>query len=273
MPELPEAEAWRRALHTWLVPRTIREVQLADPAVVRPRLSTRPGDAWSEGPRWTAGWVGRDVVTTARVGKRIGLQVGDTAVLVHLGMTGRFERTDTPPRHGRIGLRTDEGWVWFADTRRFGCLAPLESLERLGDGLGPDALDACPDGDELAAALPGRRAIKVALLDQARLAGLGNIHAVEALWRAGIDPACPCDRLDGADHQRLARAIRAQLEEAVAGIDATAGDFTYVTEGGDNPFAVYGREGSDCRSCGRPILRRMQGGRSTFWCPGCQPQR
>jgi len=269
MPELPEVEAWRATMERWLVGRSIAAVHLVDSAVIRPKLSTRPSDGWDQAQSWASSLVGSSVKGTARVGKRMGLQLGEGWVLVHLGMTGRFVRDPEPPRFARIGLDVGDHVVWFADQRRFGCLVPLQGRDALCVGLGPDALDAALDGEGLAAALPGRRAVKTALLDQARIAGLGNIHAAEALWRAGIAPATPCATLDALGWRSLAAAIREQLAEAVEAIPPGE-DFVYVTEGGDNPFAVYGREGEPCPRCAEAITRVVQGGRSTFWCPGCQ---
>lgn len=271
MPELPEVEAWRRTLERWLAGRRVVGVVLPDPAVVRPKLSTRPSDGWHEAEAWVGTLAGASFDGTARVGKRLGLQLGGRWVLVHLGMTGRFMRGETP-RFARLGLTLDQGpTVWFADMRRFGCWVPLPSRAALHEGLGPDALDTAPDGPTLAAAFPGRRAIKVALLDQARLAGLGNIHAAEALWRAGIHPEAPCGSIAPDAWAALADAVAIQLADAVATIPPGE-DFVYVTEGGDASFAVYGREGESCPRCTTPVQRRVQAGRSTFWCPACQPQ-
>lgn len=270
LPELPEVEAWRRAIDAWLVGRTLVDVQLLDPAVVRPRLSTRPADAWSEAGAWVRTLRGAKVRATARAGKRLGVQVGDQWVLVHLGMTGRFVRGEEP-RSARVCLTPDDGPpVWFADQRRFGCWVPLADRSALADGLGPDALGGGLDATVLRDQLKGRSAVKVALLDQARLAGLGNIHAAEALWRSGIAPTTRCAELTQGQLERLAPAIVAQLTEAVDDI-GPVDDFVYVTEGGDNPFAVYGREGEPCPRCDTAVARVVQGGRSTFWCPRCQP--
>ena len=140
LPELPEVEAWRRAIDAWLVGRTLVDVQLLDPAVVRPRLSTRPADAWSEAGAWVRTLRGAKVRATARAGKRLGVQVGDQWVLVHLGMTGRFVRGEEP-RSARVCLTPDDGPpVWFADQRRFGCWVPLADRSALADGLGPSGL-------------------------------------------------------------------------------------------------------------------------------------
>ena len=112
--------------------------------------------------------------------------------------------------------------------------------------------------------------MKVALLDQALLAGVGNIHASEACWRARLDPRRRGDSLAPAEVARLARAIRASLRFGLAGLDAP--EIEYLEEGGENPFHVYGREGARCRhpGCGGTVERLVQAQRSTYFCQRCQ---
>lgn len=269
MPELPEVEICRRQLARWVAGGPLHAVHLPDPAAVRTSLSTRPRDALpgAASALPAAGEIG----TPVRHGKRLGWQLGATGVLHHLGMTGRWVRCDpgaAPPEGARIGVETDRAAAWFVDRRRFGCmaLATAPLAEAVRAGLGPDALAAAPDGPALKALLPGRRAVKVALLDQARIAGLGNIHAAEALWRARVDPFARCTDVSDAAWARLAVAIGAQLAEAIERDDHD--DFAYVTDGGPNPFAVYKRE--RCGACGGAVSHATQGGRTTWWCPSCQ---
>lgn len=270
MPELPEVEVARRWLSRWSAGRAVVDVRVEDPACVRPRLDTRPSAALPDGAAALRSLVGeaRGVV---RRGKRLGWASGCGAVLVHLGMTGHWVRrtSDEVPRFGRCGLVLDDGaTLWFTDARRFGCLVPVASFDALGEGLGPDALDEPCDGEALARRVGGRGPIKPRLLDQGRLAGLGNIHAAEALWRAGLAPDRSADALDGAAWARLADAIVAQLRFGLEVTDAE--EVVYLSDGGANPFTVYGREGAACPRCGGSVQRRIQAGRSTFWCPGCQ---
>ncbi len=274
MPELPEVEMCRSDLDHWATGRRLRRVIVADPGVVRPTLSTRPSEALPDGAAVLAGILeGQVAQQPVRAGKRIAWPFGKHAMALHLGMTGRWRLRDQEPRWGKLGLVFDGGpTVWFIDPRRFGCVSPHPvdgALALIRKGLGPDGLTAPPDGPALRARLVGRRAIKVALLDQAVVAGLGNIHVAEALWRSGIDPRRAASSLDDAEADRLAQAIPAQFRWA---LDAQGGDeeLVYITDGGDNPFAVYGREHQDCRRCGGTVQRLPQGGRSTFWCPGCQ---
>lgn len=262
MPELPEVEIARRQLDRWFTGRDVTATAV-DPAVVRTHLSSRPSDAHPQGPALLAAAVGR-AETPLRHGKRIAWPFGDKAVLVHLGMTGKLAKGETG---NAVRARFDE--VAFVDRRRFGCLCVVDRDQvdaQLRAGHGPDALDEALDGEGLKRAFTGKRAIKVALMDQDKLAGLGNIHAAEALWRAGIDPRRACSEVTHWD--ALADSIVAQLEQTIAAEDA--GEIVYVTDGGPNRFAIYGREGEACPRCGAPIERFVQGGRSTFACSGCQ---
>lgn len=262
MPELPEVEIARRQLDRWFTGEEVT-AEAIDPAVVRTHLSSRPSDAHPEGPELLRAAVGR-AEPPLRHGKRIAWPFGDNAVLVHLGMTGKLVKGEAG---NAVRARFDE--VGFVDRRRFGCLCvvPRDEVDgHLRANHGPDALDEPLDGAGLKRTFTGRRAIKVALMDQSKLAGLGNIHAAEALWRAQIDPRRRCDQVQHWD--ALATAIVAQLQETITAEDA--GEIVYVTDGGPNRFAIYGREGESCPRCSAPIERFSQSGRSTFACSSCQ---
>lgn len=276
MPELPEVESARRALLAWL-PGRIDAVSVIDPAAVRTKLSTLPSDAVADGDAVARQlFEGAETVRIERHGKRLGwvLKRGRTerAVLMHFGMTGRVVRrtaSEVPGAGVRLAWRAGDTWVWFEDPRRFGCLSPVAVSAvdaRLRDGHGPDALDEPLDAAALGARVTGRRAIKDALMDQAVLAGLGNIHVVEALWRAKVHPEARPNDLLFAAWKRLAAAIPMQL---AAFVEAPDREVRYVNLGGDNPFEVYGREGEPCPRCGTAIARTAKG-RSTYFCPGCQ---
>jgi formamidopyrimidine-DNA glycosylase len=273
MPELPEAEIARRQLDRWLGTGPLTAVRLEDPAVVRTHASSRPAHAVPDARAVLDGLIGVPIHGTARHGKRIGWRIGTRGVVVHLGMSGKLVRGDEPPRFARVGFTTAERTVWLCDQRRFGCVVVGGAAEldaRLRDGHGPDALDEAPDADGLRGCLRGRRAVKVALLDQAVLAGVGNIHAVEALFQAGIHPATPCSALTADQLARLAAVLPVHLARVVAAEEE--GEIVYMTEGrADNPFDVYGRADLPCRACGTPVAVASLGGRSTFWCPDCQP--
>jgi formamidopyrimidine-DNA glycosylase len=273
VPELPEVEAHARRVRRWTAGRSWVGLRVVDPTAARASLSTRPSDGGAALGDW-AGPCGE----VLRVAKRIGLVrgVGSSGALVHLGMTGHLSRVvgDDVPRFGRVGWRLDDGsTIWLVDARRFGCVVPVADVAgAIAEGLGPDA-DAFPDGPSLAARFRGCRGpIKPALLDQARVGGLGNIHAGEALWRIGVHPRRPVPAVPEAAWAALAAGLPGWLEAAVLqeGPDHD-GDLRYVSEGGDNPFFVYDREGQPCPRCAAPIQREVVGGRGSWWCPACQP--
>jgi formamidopyrimidine-DNA glycosylase len=275
VPELPEVEIARRQLRRWTEGKRIGGIRLLDPAVLRTKLSSRPSDAVGDAVERLATLVDREPGELLRHGKRLALRVGPDALLVHLGMTGLFVRrpaAEDPPSLARLGLELDGEVAWFVDGRRFGCvvLVPAAEVEaRLREGQGPDALDEALDGPALKVAVSSRKAVKVALMEQDRLAGLGNIHAAEACFRARISPHRRADTLTGPEWTRLAGAIVVQLRDAITAEDSD--DLVYVNLGGPNPFSVYGREGEPCPVCGGAIRSEVAGGRSTFWCPTCQP--
>ncbi|MCA9490021.1 MAG: bifunctional DNA-formamidopyrimidine glycosylase/DNA-(apurinic or apyrimidinic site) lyase [Myxococcales bacterium] len=271
MPELPEAEIARRQLQRWLGTTPFREARAIDPAVVRTHLSSKPSDAVADPAGALAPLVGTAPTAFLRHGKRFGLVAGDRAVLVHLGMSGKLVQAAEKPPYARLALVTDGDPVWLVDRRRFGCVSvvPAEEADSvLREGHGPDALDEALSADGLRAVLKGGRAVKVALMDQALLAGIGNIQAAEILFRARVDPRAACKALTDEQVARIAAITPAQLQEVIDGEDA--GEIVYVTDGGPNVFAVYGREGEPCPSCATPIETTTQGGRTTYWCPSCQ---
>jgi formamidopyrimidine-DNA glycosylase len=165
--------------------------------------------------------------------------------------------------------------VRYVDPRLFGTLegARGEVTPPAWALLGPDALVDGVDAARLHARL-GRitRSIKEALLDQTILAGVGNIQAAEALWRARLNPLRAASSLSPAEVTTLARAIEASIADTLAREDSP--EITYVEEAGaDNPFDVYGKHGEPCPRCTRTLRRIVQGGRSTVFCPRCQPSR
>ena len=274
MPELPEVEYARRCLERWLV--GVR-IERASASPGRPLRGVTPEEIARTLP-------GRTVREVKRHGKQLlwSLDRG-LGVHLHLGMTGKIVRRRAgaePARHSRLRLALGDGdAVELVDPRRFGRfeLGPLARLEALPElqSLGPDALDEAPDGPGLARLMRGKRPLKVALMDQRRLAGLGNIQASESLFRARLSPrARPAD-LRPADWRRLSRAIQASLAHTLrAAPPPGEGDIHYVEEGGGeappNPFLVYRREGEPCPRCGEPIARTVQAQRSTYHCPSCQ---
>lgn len=276
MPELPEAEMCRRQLASWAEGQTLTGVRVIDEAVVRHKVSTRPSDKLEGGVGVLEGWVGRTAGAPVRHGKRLGWSFGDDGLLIHLGMTGRWVRrpaSDPHPRNTRIGLVFGDEVLWMIDTRRFACVVPipLDDLDlAMRQGHGPDALLEPMGGSDLAAAFRTKRPIKVVLMEQKRIAGLGNIHAAEACFRAGVSPGRPANALSADEWDKLASGIVAQLQGTIDDIDLSK-ETVYVSEGGENPFSVYKRTGQPCPSCGTVVVSEEMGGRTTYWCPSCQP--
>jgi formamidopyrimidine-DNA glycosylase len=273
MPELPEVETVRRRLVPVLEGATIERAEIVDPRLTRPVEPSIVADRL----------VGDTVATVDRRGKYLlwRLASGRTLV-VHLRMTGSFrlapsgELPDDTHRRATVGLDTGAE-VAYRDVRRFGTWELLDEGHLdpyLTARLGPEPLAASFTAARLAATAAGRRApVKAFLLDQRRLAGIGNIYADEALWRARIHPLRPTGELHGEEIARLHRAVRAALRRGVELQGSTLRD--YVTPDGDgggmqNEFHVYGRLGEPCDRCGRPIERIVVGGRGTWFCPRCQ---
>lgn len=267
MPELPEVDFCGRRLASWTASRRVIDVEVLDPRSVRASRTDRPTAGLADGAeRLRAVVLGHPPSPPERHGKRLLWRFGPAALLLHLGMTGRWTRLVNP--HAKVSLHLDDGTcLTFSDPRLLGGIVPtdLDTGPRLlREGLGPDALH------EPLPPLPGKRPIKVALMDQAVVAGLGNLHAAEALWRAGIHPEVRAGEVVGERHHRLARAVRSQLELARTLLEGDE-EIVYVEDAGaPNPFPVYQRAGSPCPACTATIERMVQAGRSTYWCPGCQ---
>lgn len=264
MPELPEVEFCRRALDRW-VRAPIRAVEVLDPRVIRGATTARPTAGLDDGAARLTRLIDRPPAPPERHGKRILWRFGEDALVLHLGMTGKWTRRPTP--HAKVILHLDDGPLTYADPRLLGGIVPLPlaaARAALTAGLGPDALrDGLPR-------LTGRRPIKVALMDQAAVAGLGNLHAAEALWRACVDPRAPTDTLDDDAWARLRVGVAEQLRFALQTLGEDE-EILYVEDpGGPNPFPLYQRAGEPCPRCGAPIGRLVQAGRSTWWCPACQ---
>lgn len=273
MPELPEVEHARRWLARRVEGHVLRAVIVADPSAIRTRLSSRPADADPSAGERLGALVGRRFLAPRRIGKRLALPLDAGGLLAHLGMTGRFVARTSPPTHGRVGLVVGDGApLWFDDPRRFGCLAVTDDPDAaLAEGLGPDALDAPLLPDALARALAGAPTLKAALLDQARLAGIGNIQAVEALWIAGLAPDRRPNDVPADGYARLATALQETLRRTLA-LAAADEELVYVSsDRARNPFQVYGRAGAPCPRCGAPLSSNKLQGRTTVSCPACQP--
>lgn len=276
MPELPEVETVRRMLDESVRGRTIRSVTLSG-LKLRERIpATLPRRL-----------LGRTIERVERTAKflLIGLD-RDLTLLSHLGMSGRWlvlrpgERPALPHVHARIRF-TDGTGLWFQDVRRFGLLrivpTPDLGLDPALARLGPDPVASPPTGKSLKALARGSRvAVKTFLMDQRRIAGLGNIYASEVLHRTGLDPRRQAGGLTEREWEAVAAEIRTVLAEAIAGMGTTFS--TYRTIWGEpgqygELLRVYDRAGEPCRRCGKPVRRIVQAQRSTFYCPSCQGGR
>jgi formamidopyrimidine-DNA glycosylase len=274
MPELPEVEIHARNLRRWLLGKVIADCRVLDPLVV----------AFGE-PGFLAATVqDRRVLSIRRLAKYllIDLEGGHTLV-AHLRMTGRFVfdgyATGPVEKPTRLVMDLEEGGtpagrVRFEDRRRFGRVG-LERTENVHllpglSELGPDALVEPTSAARLREIMVGaRRSIKAVLMDQRVIGGLGNICAIEILYRAGIAPETPAGALGEDQVREIASIIPSYLEWA---IDAQSRrELIYLGEkGAENVFTIYRREGSPCPKCGSPIARMKVAGRGTYFCPGCQ---
>ena len=268
MPELPEVEFCRRAITGWMSGRQIVTVDVLDPRVVREARTDRPSAGSESAARRFQAIATSRSGELMRHGKRLLWRFERGALLLHLGMTGRWTRGAS--RFAKVVLTLDNGdHLTFHDPRILGGVVPFDDFEAasaaLKEGLGPDALrDPLPP-------LVGKRAIKLVLMDQTVVAGIGNVQAMEALWRAGIHPSRAAHSLSSREHERLAAAVLVQLH-ATLDLLGPGDEITYVEEpGGPNPFPLYQRDGEPCPTCGTTLATFRQGGRGTWWCPGCQP--
>jgi len=269
MPELPEVETTVRGLRPLLEGQRLTRVEPRRADLRRPI----PADLRQR-------MTGATVTTLGRRAKYglIATDRGDTLIF-HLGMSGRWRvDPDTIGKHDHLLIETAAGHrLALADPRRFGSLDLARSAE-LADfpaflALGPEPLGPDFDARLLVERFAGRTApVKALLLDQRIVAGLGNIYVCEALHHARIAPTTPAGRIGRAALGRLAEAVRLVLLAAIEAGGSTLRDFTRPSgELGyfSKQWRVYGREGQPC-DCGGTVVRRVEHGRSTFFCPRCQ---
>ncbi|WP_332657137.1 bifunctional DNA-formamidopyrimidine glycosylase/DNA-(apurinic or apyrimidinic site) lyase [Brevundimonas sp.] len=285
MPELPEVETVRRGLQPVLEGARLTRVR-----------QNRPDLRFPFPERFAERLAGATVERIDRRAKYLlmPLSTGETWV-THLGMTGRFtldgeqlgefeEAAPVAGKHEHVSLCAVRGpsttRLGFADARRFGFmgLIPTDAVDAHPwfAGLGPEPLGNGFSGAHLAEAFAGKKqSIKVSLLDQRIVAGLGNIYVCEALYRARISPLVAAGKVSKPRLETLAAVVRDVLNDAIAAGGSTLRDFANA-EGGQgyfqHRFDVYGREGKPCpgEGCHGVVKRLVQGGRSTFFCPSCQ---
>ena len=276
MPELPEVETVRRRLAPVLEGRRLEHVEISDERLTRPFAAAEVAQALE-------GEVVREV---GRRGKYLVVRFDSgRALLIHLRMTGSLRHAprgtlaDDP--HRRAVATLDDGSdVAYRDVRRFGTWLLLEAPEvdeYVDARVGREPLEATFRARDLAERLAARRApVKAAILDQRTVAGIGNIYADEALWRARIHPLTAARDLTPAELRALHRGIRRALEAGIARHGSTLRDYALPdgSSGGmQDEFKVYGRAGEPCDRCGTPIEKIRAAGRGTWYCPRCQVRR
>jgi formamidopyrimidine-DNA glycosylase len=273
VPELPEVETIRRQLAPHLEGRTLREVEILDARWTRPDAPGPVQDALR----------GRVVQEVGRSGKYMVWSLsGELHLIVNLRMTGAllFDPPVDPP-HTRVRLALDDGHrLVYNDPRRFGTghlVAGAAARDAyLGERLGVEPLTPGFTAAYLRAQARGRLApVKSFVLDQKRIAGVGNIYADEALFRARIHPLRPAGSLRGAQLEALREAIEYALAAGIDAKGATIDDFRHVdgAQGSfQDLFSVHQREGEPCPACGTAIRKLVVGGRGTYVCERCQPR-
>jgi formamidopyrimidine-DNA glycosylase len=273
VPELPEVETIRRGLAPRVEGRALAGVEVLDARWTRPRP---PAEV-------AAALTGRRVRRLGRAGKYLVWELdGELFLLQHLRMTGAL-LYDPPadPLHARVRMRLDDGHrLVYDDPRRFGTgelargrtgleafLAARLGLEPLAPGFTAAHLRALGGAS--------RAPIKAFLLDQRRVAGVGNIYADEALFRAGIHPLCPARRLTGAQWEALRRGVVESIQAGIAADGASIDDYRDadgVRGRFQDEFLVHRRAGQPCPACGTTIVKLVAAGRGTYACEACQPR-
>jgi formamidopyrimidine-DNA glycosylase len=268
MPELPEVETIVRSLRPSLLGRRIDALRIIRQDIIRPKNIDL-----------TLKLTGRAIIAIGRRGKKIVFNLDDDArFYIHLGMSGRLtlDRPQTAmPKHTHMILHIAGSELRFTDPRRFGGVFWLGTDSSPDSGLGPEPLQI--RASQLAARLANtRRTIKTALMDQRTIAGLGNIYVDESLFTAGIHPQIVASKLSTAEISRLNRSIKTVLNRAIHHRGSTLRDYRDPSgQPGDfqKIHQVYDRAGKPCVVCGTPIQRIILGGRSTHFCPKCQPPK
>lgn len=272
MPELPEVETVVRDLRPLLIGRSFVRIEVSKKALRR---------KWSRA--WEGQLIGKSVRAIERRGKWILIDLGAPWLLVHLGMTGQFTVVDRQPREDHTHLvftLDDAGELRFRDVRRFGSVSYFADRARLDaflldNGLGPEPFDVDPAywRDALRST---RRNLKAVLLDQTIVAGVGNIYADESLFEARLHPTRTGRATTDRQAELLRSAIAAVLTRAIERRGSSIRD--YIGGSGlrgamQHEFRVYGRTGQPCLRCRTAIKKITLAGRSTHFCPKCQPKR
>src|SRR5438128_2575562 len=278
MPELPEVEAVTRALRTLIRGKRIRCVHVLHPIVTKPQ---KPADLVRLAQN-------RKILSVARHGKYLLLELDRGILTLHFRLDGQLlwfssvaemeTKANMPPHnvHVDISFEFDRGVLGFADRRHFGRVHYFESREASKgvNSLGVDALSKEFTPLRFASLLAAsRRPLKEFLLDQSRVAGIGNIYSCESMWHAKLDPRRPANTLSKKEAAKFHKAIVSVLRRALECSLDPAPDFRdpgWWFQGLERILRAYGLEDQPCRRCGEVIQRIEQGGRSTYFCKHCQ---
>jgi len=290
MPELPEVETIKRVLEKAIVGKTIKNIEVRKAKI----FQGEPQEV-----------IGRKIEGIERRGKMLIIKLsGDKALVVHFKLTGQmvwieknskfeirnskfivlghpipFAGTELPAKTTHVIFEIDGGRLFYNDLRQFGWIKLIENLkfkiENL-EKLGPEPFDKEFTTEYLEGIFSRTsKPIKLVLMDQTKIAGVGNIYANEVLFEAGILPTRSAKKLGNEEIKKLKEAIIKVLEEGIKYGGSSAKDEAYIKPTGEpgsyqQHFRVYQRAGEKCRKCGTIIKRINLGGRGTFWCPKCQ---
>ena len=256
MPELPEVETIRRQLDKVLTGQTIKDLQGSTLKVI-----------------------GRKVVAVKRKAKMIIIELsGGENLLIHLKMTGQLLINAQPGKHTRVTIQLTKDRLVFNDLRKFGWVkvATNQQLQELFAKLPPDVVDREFTANYMRKVLKSSgRAVKLVLLDQAKMGGIGNIYANEALYCAGIKPVKPANKIIGLEVRFLHKCIRRVIKAGIRAGGTTASDENFVNLFGrpgrfQTRLQVYEQKGEQCHQCRSVIQKIKLGGRGTYFCPMCQ---
>jgi formamidopyrimidine-DNA glycosylase len=256
VPELPEVETVVRSLQS-VAGRRIQNIEVRQKRILRGKLDAARG---------------KRIVSVTRRGKFIVFRLDEGHLLVHLGMTGKLLLDGEITKHTHAIFTLDRGVMLYTDSRQFGRIEYGRHLPGRVEALGPEPLMI--GFDDFHTALHARKTqMKALLLNQRFLAGIGNIYADEALFRAGIHPRANSSRISTARSQKLHAAIQQVLAEAIAAKGSSISDYV-DSEGRRGSFQdqhlVYQRTGEPCSQCGAPIKRTLVAQRGTHYCSRCQ---
>lgn len=279
MPELPEVEAVARTLRPLVERRRIRCVDVFHPIAAKPQSPAKLAHAAQN----------QRILAVRRKGKYLWLELPNAIITLHFKLDGqliwfrnakdlsaRSNRRDSQSVHVDIAFELDRGVLGFADRRHFGRVQFYKSADACPalTKLGVDAMSPEFTPKHFAELLSNsKRPLKEFLLDQSRVAGLGNIYSAESLWHARIHPRRPAKSLKTQEVRRFHKAIVSVLSRALECCLHPPPDFrdpAWWFQGLEKILRVYDREGKPCRRCRQPIQRMEQGGRSTYWCKRCQ---